>query len=86
VYPSQWVAIVDEVASSVQESIIGIGEIAHNLLHPFSIRLLGNPGNLSNSTLGRLGNNSPRLLAFPRAPSAVGNPNVLSSKRIVQRN
>ena len=47
----QRIAIVDEVASSVQESIIGIGEIARNLLHPFSIRLRGNPGNLNPASL-----------------------------------
>jgi hypothetical protein len=47
----QWIAIVDEVASSVQESIIGIGEISRNLLHPFSIWLRDNPGNLDPANL-----------------------------------
>jgi hypothetical protein len=35
----QWITVVDEIASSVQESPVGIGEIARNLLHPFSIQL-----------------------------------------------
>ena len=47
----QRIAIVDEVESSVQESIISIGEIARNLLHPFSVRLRGNPGNLNPASL-----------------------------------
>ena len=42
---------MDEVASSVQESILRIGEIARHLLHPFSIRLLANPGNLNSARL-----------------------------------
>jgi hypothetical protein len=45
------IAVLDEVASSVQESLIGIGEIARNLLHPFAIRLRGNSGNLNPASL-----------------------------------
>jgi hypothetical protein len=42
---------VEEVVGSAQESTIGIGEIARNLLHPFSVRLPGNPGNLDPASL-----------------------------------
>jgi hypothetical protein len=47
----QWITIVDEIASSNHESILGIHEVARDLLHSFSIRAPGNPGNLNSAVL-----------------------------------
>ncbi len=38
---------MNEVPDSVQKSILGIREVARDLLHPFSIRPPGNPGDLN---------------------------------------
>ena len=42
---------MDEMSSPVQEPSIAIGEIASRLLHPFSIGLLDNSGNLDAASL-----------------------------------
>ena len=47
----QRIAIVDEIESSLQESFLGICEIASDLLHPISVRPLGDPRNLDPASL-----------------------------------
>jgi hypothetical protein len=47
----QRIAIVDETASSLQESFLGIREIASNLHPPISVRPLGDPRNLDSASL-----------------------------------
>ena len=42
---------MDEVASSLQESVIDIGEIPRHLFHPFSIGLLDNSSDLDSTSL-----------------------------------
>ena len=47
----QRIAVVDEIASSIQEPVLGIREIARDLAHPCSIRSGNNSGDLDSTGL-----------------------------------
>jgi hypothetical protein len=50
-FSKQWIAIVNEIATSTQKSVVDIRDIARNLPHPLTFGLLDNAGDLNSARL-----------------------------------